>query len=100
MKDLKCALRDCRFNQAYGCMADEINVTQSAVCSSYVPSDGKKSDKLFEFGADAAKPNYSVDTCVKCDANCLFQKNTRCVAVGITVLGENDLADCATFIKK
>ncbi|MDR0856091.1 MAG: DUF1540 domain-containing protein [Clostridiales bacterium] len=100
MKDIKCAMRDCQFNDSYGCMAQEIQVTDGASCRSYAPSERKNRDTLFEIGVEGAKPNYAVDTAVNCDANCLFQKNCRCVAVGITVLAEDRAADCVTYVKK
>ena len=100
MKDLKCALRECRYNQSYSCMAHEITVTKEAVCQSFTPTDKAPGDRLFEFGAEAARPRFSVDTCVNCTAPCLFQKNSKCVAVGITVLGDGALADCATYINR
>jgi len=100
MKDLKCALRECRYNQSYSCMAHEITVTNHANCESYTPTDKTPNSKLFEFGADVSRPKFSVDTCVNCTAHCLFQKNDKCVAVGITVLGDGNEADCATYINK
>ena len=100
MKDLKCALRECRYNQAYSCMAHEITVTKRANCESFTPTEKKAGNTLFEFGADMSRAKYSVDTCVNCTAPCLFQKNSKCVAVGITVLGAKDAADCATYINK
>lgn len=107
MKDLKCALKECKFNKGFSCVAEQISVDGSAHCISYEVSQEKLSDKMFEIGSDSCKPNYSVDTHIGCTANeCLFNKSEKCHANGITVLGDSDFdtkqkcADCATFTKK
>lgn len=100
MKDLKCSIKLCAYNKGYSCCANEISVTNTAICSSYTKDNSKQNDKMFELGMDETKPDYSVDTRVNCTAPCLFQKSSKCVAVGITVLSENKKAECATFVLK
>lgn len=102
MKDLKCSLKDCKFNQGFSCIAKDINVTDGAECSSYIVSKEKVANRMFEIGSEVGAPDYTVDTLIECRAdNCLFNKNSKCVANGITVLGNTDdgknCADCATF---
>lgn len=55
---------------------------------------------MFEAGSDFVKADYSVDTAVNCNADCIFQKDNKCIASGITVMGDNNCANCLTFIKK
>lgn len=100
MKDLKCALKICTYNKGYCCCADEIKVSDDAFCKTFDIDESKQSDKLFEIGMDETKPDYSVDTKVKCIAPCIFQKSDRCHAIGITVLADQKSAECATFILK
>lgn len=100
MRDLKCSIKICAFNQGYSCGAKEITVNDTAICSSYTKDHSKKDNKMFELGLDETKPDYSVDTRVNCTAPCIFQKNRKCVAVGITVLSEKLKAECATFVLK
>ncbi|MDR2202417.1 MAG: DUF1540 domain-containing protein [Clostridiales bacterium] len=100
MKDLKCGLRNCRFNKGYCCCAKAISIAADTDCESYAPLAGKNVS-LFEAADDFVKANYTVDTEVGCSAPCVFQKSNRCAAAGITVMGD-PAADalCLTYIKK
>ena len=100
MKDLKCGLTDCEYNTAYACCAKQIEVTDCADCKTF-KKDPQKAGKLFEMGEDfASSGNYEVDTQVYCKANCIFNKENKCCANGITVLDDlNTSAVCATFMK-
>lgn len=100
MRDLKCAMKVCVYNKGYCCCADEIKVATNSECHTYTVDEGKKADKMFEIGMDEIKPDYSVDTKIDCIAPCIFQKNDKCHAVGITVLAADENAECATFILK
>ena len=99
MKDLKCGLKNCIHNRAYCCAAKKISVDESADCTTYQADEAKRRS-LFEAGDDFVTRDYSVDTFVKCEAKCVFNKDRHCYANGITVM--NDKADdamCLTFIK-
>ena len=99
MKDLKCGLRECVHNRAYCCVAKQIKVNQKTDCITYQPSEEKRRAD-FEAGEDFAVRDYSVDTFVKCDADCVFNKSKVCYANGITVMGDKASdALCVTFIK-
>ncbi|MCL1944592.1 MAG: DUF1540 domain-containing protein [Firmicutes bacterium] len=100
MKDLKCGLRDCKYNKGYSCVAKKIGVDQHTDCTSYAPSEQKRK-AIFESAEDFAPANYSVDTSIDCTAKCLFNKDNKCIANGITIMmGEEDnKAMCMSFIK-
>lgn len=98
MKDLKCGKKMCKFNKGYSCCARKIEVAKTADCLTFTPSE--KDLSSFEAGSDFVKADFTVDTSVGCNADCIFQKNNRCVSSGITVMGENNVASCLTFIKK
>jgi hypothetical protein len=98
MKDLKCGLKECRFNKGYCCCADCITVDPIADCTSYEPLESKRRS-LFEAADEFIPANYSVDTQVKCAAPCIFNKDKVCRANGITVMnGEAGDAVCLTYI--
>ncbi|MDR3022230.1 MAG: DUF1540 domain-containing protein [Clostridiales bacterium] len=100
MKDLKCGLRDCRYNKGYCCVAKKIGVDQFTDCVTYTPSEEKRKS-LFEAAEDFVPANYSVDTAIDCTAHCLFNKNNKCIANGITVMSvEEGKAMCMSFIKE
>ena len=99
MKDLKCGLTECKYNNAYSCCARQIEVTGQADCKTFEKTDDKRKE-LFEAGEDFDKRNFSVDTQVSCKADCLFNKESICCASGITVLGDLQYdAVCATYMK-
>lgn len=99
MKDLKCGLKDCKYNKGYCCTAKKIGVDNNSDCVSYTPSEQKR-QALFESAEDFAPANYSVDTSIECTAQCLFNKNNKCIANGITVMvGTDGKATCMSFIK-
>ncbi|MBE5730489.1 MAG: DUF1540 domain-containing protein [Clostridiales bacterium] len=97
MKDLKCGKKACKHNKGYCCCARKIEVANNTDCLTYEPVEKKAS--MFEAGSDFIKADYSVDTSVACEANCIFQKNNKCIAGGITVMGDGSEALCLTFVK-
>lgn len=98
MYDLKCGQKDCKHNYGYCCCAKDIAVSQGTCCTTYEKAEG---DADTEAAAEFSKPNNSVDTCVACNADCLFNRSCKCIANGITVsTAENGVAECLTFIKK
>lgn len=99
MKDLKCGLRACKFNKGYSCAAKQIEVTTAADCATYCPDESKRRMQ-FEAANEFVPANYSVDTKVGCDADCIFNKQGKCVSNGITVMSHEPYdASCLTFIK-
>lgn len=100
MKDLKCGMTECEHNKGYGCCANCISVESSSVCASYSPDKDHRKN-YFEAGEDFEPINYSVDTKIKCNADCVFNRDKSCISNGITMMGEeNQHALCLTYIKK
>lgn len=95
MKDLKCGKKSCKHNKGYCCCAKNVQVDKKADCLTYSPKD-----TLTECAADNCKVDYSVDTAVSCNADCIFAKEGKCIANGITVTSDNSGASCMTFVKK
>ena len=99
MKDLKCGLKACRFNKGYCCVSKEIDVNNHADCKTYSPDENKRRLQ-FEAANEFVPANYSVDTKVGCSADCIFNKDGKCISNGITVMNrEPQDASCLTFIK-
>ena len=100
MKDLKCGLTACKHNEGYCCCAKEIEVDKGTDCTPSCP-DENKHVSMFEAAGDFAKADYSVDTRVSCEADCVFNKSGKCVSNGITVMNEGSQnAVCLTYIKQ
>ncbi|MCH5165335.1 MAG: DUF1540 domain-containing protein [Clostridiales bacterium] len=101
MYDLKCGQKDCRYNHGYCCCAKDIAVSSGTCCTTYCKSDVEGRNINTESAAEFSKPDFSVDTAVSCNAPCLFNHSTKCIANGITVsTAEDGIAECLTFIKK
>ena len=99
MYDLKCGQKECKYNHGYSCCAKDIAVSCGTRCTTYRQSE--TGDNNTEASEEFVKPDYSVDTAVSCNAPCLFNRSTKCIANGITVSTADDgCAECLTFIKK
>lgn len=99
MKDLKCGLRECKYNKGYSCCSKSITVSGMTDCTTFAPDESKRRIE-FEAANDFIPANYNVDTHVKCDANCIYNTGGSCSATGITVMGNvPDSAKCLTFIR-
>ena len=99
MKDLKCGLRECKYNKGYSCCSKSITVSGMTDRTTFAPDESKRRIE-FEAANDFIPANYNVDTLVKCDANCIYNTGGSCSATGITVMGNvPDSAKCLTFIR-
>ncbi len=104
--DLKCKKTTCKYNNKYSCHAKNILIGTSTECTTY-----EKAIKLPDKIVDASKTMFEAapeiepyrhikDVKVGCNAKiCLFNKDGRCNANGITVL-EGKEGYCGTFIKE
>ncbi|MCX4312683.1 MAG: DUF1540 domain-containing protein [Clostridia bacterium] len=100
MYDLKCGQKNCKYNHGYCCCARNVSVSSGTACTTYEPADNELNLNT-ESAAEFSKPDFSVDTAVKCDAPCLFNRAQKCIANGITVsTDDSGCAECLTFIKK
>ena len=101
MKDLKCGLRLCKYNKGYSCVANAIEIANNTDCLTYEKSDKKNKD-MFENASEFVPANYNVDTEVSCGADCLFNKDKKCMANGITIMNSEGIGDanCLTYVKK
>lgn len=100
MKDLKCGLTNCKFNRGYCCCSREISVNSNTDCKTFTPQQSQRTEST-EMSSEFVKADYSVDTEVSCNADCLFNREGHCVANGITVTNDHGTgASCLTFVKK
>lgn len=101
MYDLKCGQKNCKHNHGYCCCAKDIAVSSGTACTTYEPKADAGKNVNTESAAEFAKPDFTVDTSVSCNAPCLFNRSSKCIANGITVsTDDNGCAECLTFIKK
>lgn len=97
MYDLKCGQKSCKYNHGYCCCAKDVAVACDTHCTTFTSCGDVNTEAAAEF----SKPDNSVDTAVICNAPCLFNHSTKCIANGITVsTADGGAAECLTFIKK
>ena len=105
--DLKCKKLNCKNNDRYSCMRDNISVTSGAECSSFEKADELRdcqkqnvSKTMFETAPDYHPYRHKRDVGIECGADCLFNYENKCRANGISVCDCSKIALCTTFIKK
>ena len=102
--DLRCRKTTCKYNKDLTCLAKEINISEKFICSSF-KEDTTKKEKDFSSLIFTEKPpivadyKHIKDACLKCHAKCLFNKNFKCIANGITINAPNNTPKCITFMK-
>lgn len=107
--DIRCRKTTCKYNKTHTCMAKGILVESDAKCDTYevdsqkeIEENNKDNDMsrtLFEGKIKHAPHRARKNIVIKCNADCLFNKEGKCMANGITV---NDLKSpyCISFFKK
>lgn len=105
--DLKCRKTTCKHNNKYACMAKTILVGKKTDCETFEKDPCKDKDDLqdvsktmFESAPDLHPYRHNKECDINCNAECLFNKNGKCKANGITVLCGKTDGICGTYIKK
>lgn len=97
MVDLKCKCGKCEFNKNCNCNARHIIITKTSTCATYTPT---KDNSKAEFSDEIAQPLVRPSVEVLCESKCLFNKSGKCLANGISVLREDNSAECGTYLPK
>ncbi len=103
--DIRCRKTNCKYNKDLTCLANKINISKKLNCLSYESEKGKgiKDFSKLIFSENPPKvANYRhiKDMCLYCDANCMFNKNHKCLSNGITINAATTIEPrCITFIK-
>lgn len=103
--DLRCRKTNCKYNKDLTCCAPKINISNKLVCLEYQNEKGKGikdfSKLIFtENPPKIADYRHIKDMCLRCDANCIFNKNNRCLSNGITInAATSNEPKCMTFLK-
>ncbi len=105
--DLKCRQLKCKFNNCYSCESESIKVTKNYQCSTF--DEAKKIDEkqkqdvsktMFEAAPELHPYRHNLDVNIKCNAHCLYNNKTDCVANGICINECEKDATCITFSPK
>lgn len=101
--DIKCRKTSCRFNKGLSCTASFVEIGQATKCQSFVRGGDEFdfSRRMFETAPEFGSSRNIKQVNLKCEStDCLFNKECRCNANGITVLDEQNKPQCGTFIKQ
>lgn len=102
--DIRCRKTNCLHNDRFTCKAKEILINGKVICSTY-QEDGSKSSpdttaRLFEKTPDFAPQRDSKALKIGCRADCLFNRNGKCVSNGITLNAIKESPFYISFLKK
>lgn len=102
--DIRCRKTNCRYNDRLTCRAKQIDVSKKTACETFSYAENTQIDiskKIFECDTPPKvapyRHNKKID--LNCDAKCLFNKDGKCIANGITVGDITKTAKCITFAK-
>ena len=101
--DIRCRKTLCRYNDRYTCKAKGIKVTNKATCRTYEKGDKAEVDTtkhLFEKTPEYAPQRDSKTLEILCHADCLFNKDGKCVSNGITVNSITEKPFCVSYLQK
>ena len=98
MYDLKCKRQGCTYNKNCNCTAKKVEVKKDKTCKTFEPSNNieKQEEKI-------GQPPIRKDIKVGCHADCIFNKENKCTANGITVqtcktTASDTSPTCCTFL--
>ena len=103
--EIRCRKGDCTFNNGCSCMAKSVMVGKRGDCEAYDCDELKQNliienGNLFEISEELVARNLR-DVSLGCMArSCLYNKEQKCYANGISVIDEDSDAQCATYIEK
>ena len=102
--DIRCRKTTCFYNDRFTCKAKEILVDGKVICSTFKEDNTKTvpdtTAKLFERTPDFAPQRDSKALKIVCKADCLFNRNGKCVSNGITLNAIKEKPFCISFLKK
>ena len=103
--DIRCRKLACKFNDRFTCRAKGILVDKKIICSTFENDENKTNIQdttkwLFEQEPNYAPQRDSTALQIACKADCLFNRNGKCVSNGITLNSIKEIPYCISFFKK
>lgn len=91
--NISCRKTKCKYNNKYVCTSKNIFIQKNLNCAYFEPV--KKDDlqdvskTMFELAPEIAPYKHNKNTNIMCEADCIFNKNNKCVCNGIFINGES-----------
>lgn len=91
--NISCRKTKCKHNNNYVCTRKNIFIQKNLDCANYEPvkKDNLQdvSKTMFEIAPEIAPYKHNKQTNISCEANCIFNKQNKCVCNGIFINGES-----------
>ena len=103
--DLRCRKANCFYNKDLTCMAHKITINKKLECLDYRSEKGKGIKDFSKLIFTDNPPKVSdyrhiKDMCLRCEANCIFNEDGKCLSNGITINAAiSPQPKCITFMK-
>jgi hypothetical protein len=101
--DIRCRKTDCKYNEGLTCLVNELNINDKNNCKEYIKGKEKIdiSKQIFSDTPPEIKDYRRVkDMNLHCSAECLFNRQGKCIANGITINDVQNQAKCITHIEE
>lgn len=95
--NIVCRKTKCKYNNNLACQSEKIFIDRELNCEQYEPIEKDSlqdiSKNMMETAPEIAPFRHNKDIHIKCQANCVFNKDCHCVANGIFVNGQTPKAN-------
>ena len=102
--DIVCRKLGCRYNDCTKCQRQHLLVSADAVCKDMEIDKDKPvpdiSKDMFERPPHIAPFRHCLTMDIKCDADCVHNRNGECWSNGIIINGVGKGNECISYLKK
>lgn len=102
--DVVCRKQKCKFNDCTKCQRKNLSVSFDAVCESMEVDKDKPvadiSKDMFERAPKIAPFRHCLTMDIKCDADCIHNRDGECWSNGIIVNSVGKGNQCISYVKK
>ena len=101
--DIRCRKTDCKYNEGLTCLVHELNISNKNTCKEFVKGKEKIdiSKQIFSDTPPDIKDYRRVkDMDLHCSSECLFNREGKCIANGITINDVQNQAKCITHMEE
>ena len=104
--DLKCKKLNCKYNDKCACMSKTIRIARNCECATFKAELKQEKDQhqdisrdMFEVAPEIHPFRHNKDIFIECGADCLFNRDGKCGANGISVMNGKFAGVCITNIE-
>lgn len=102
--DVVCRKQKCQFNDCTKCQRKNLEVSADAVCENMVIDKNKPvadiSKDMFERAPEIAPFRHCLTMNIKCQADCIHNRDGECCSNGIIVNSVGKGNECISYVKR